>query len=139
MQILPNNLQTSLPSLTKRMIPINIFWMIFVKTVIREMNVWIFEILFCWFLIIFSTESDQPLLIQIADVGINWGNHDIESEIKFFILQQQRVINIRLNYPLSWSYFWYVAHFFNQNNAVTLATCWRFRDVCSTFGIDNFG
>lgn len=71
MQILPNNLQTSLPSLTKRMIPINIFWMIFVKTVIREMNVWIFEILFCWFLIIFSTESDQPLLIQIADVGIN--------------------------------------------------------------------
>jgi len=35
-------------------------------------NVWIIEILFCWLLIILSTESDQPLFVEIAYEGLDW-------------------------------------------------------------------
>lgn len=96
------------------------------------MNVWVLEILFCRSFVVFSTEADKSLLTKVADVGLDWGDHHIEPKVKFFILQQQGIINIRLHDPLSGSNFWDIADFFYQNYAISLATGWGLGYECAS-------
>ena len=56
-ELFPNHFETPLSSFTEDVLAVSEIWVIFVETVVGQMNVWIAEILFSRLLIVFGAKS----------------------------------------------------------------------------------
>lgn len=74
--------------------------MIFIETVVGEMNVRVAEILLGRLLVVLNAKSSQPFLIEVANIGTNCRYEHVKPQIELFLPQQQRLVDIGLNYPL---------------------------------------
>lgn len=74
--------------------------MVFIETVIGEVDVGVAEVLFRRLLVILRAKSSQSFLIEIADVRADRRYEDVEPQIEFLVAQEERLIDVRLHYPL---------------------------------------
>ena len=121
-QLLPNNLQTSLIPRTISIITRLKIRMILVNTIVGEMNIRILQILLSWCLVILNTKSSQSFLIQIANIWTNRRDKYIQPQIEFSLIQKQRFIDVRLNYPLLSPNLRYIRYLFDQTYSIPLST-----------------
>ena len=63
------------------------------------MDVGVLEILFCRFFVVLCAEPGKSLFVEVADVGVDGGDHNVESEVKLLLFEKQRVVYVRLHYP----------------------------------------
>lgn len=106
--------------------------MVLVETVIGEVNIRIAEIFLRGLLVILCAETSQALLVEVADIGIQRRDKDIQPKIELFLVDQQGLIYVGLHDPLLIADPRYLTHPLDQGYAVSLASCRRFGDKHTT-------
>ena len=65
------------------------------------MDVGVPEVLLGRLFLNLGAKSSQTFFVDITDVGVNRCDEDIKTEVKFLLFYEQRVVDVRLDNPLS--------------------------------------
>lgn len=73
---------------------------VLIERIVREVDAGVIDVVLVWLLVVLGAESGQPLFVEVRNHRLNAQNGEVKAQVVFFIVNQQRVIDVPLNYDI---------------------------------------